>query len=215
MQQCLDSAGIDSMIAINVRHNFPEVQRKLRLLSDDIRDRALAAALNKVADKAKTQAVRAITDEYAIKSSEVRPRITVRGASAKGLRLSAVVEVMPGSRRGRSLNVIHFLERKVTLAEAKRRAKRGTLNQLHFKFRKTGGMKMIPGSFIVTANRGTFVAARVGRTRYPIESKQVIDVPQMFNARKINSRIVATINDQFPVEFDRASAFFLQKFARR
>lgn len=200
------------MIIISVKHNFPEVQRRLKQLHADIRDKAIAAALNKTADKAKTAMVRSITDEYAIKASEVRPRLNVRRASARNLQVTAVLEALPGSRRGRAMNVIHFMERSVTLAEARRRAKGGTLNQLRFKFRRKGGKKIIPGAFVVTTNRGTFIARRVGKQRLPIESVQVIDVPQMFNTKRINVRVVQVIEREFPVEFDRAARHFMERF---
>lgn len=202
------------MIQIDVRNNFPDVQRKLRSLRDDIGQRAVAAALNKTADKAKTAMVRQITSEYVIKASDVRPRLNVRRASASNLQVVAVLEALPGSRRGRSLNVIHFMERSVTLAEARRRAKAGTLNQLRFQFRRGQGRKIIPGAFVVTHNRGTFVAQRVGKKRLPIKSVQVIDVPQMFNAKRINQKVVQVIEREFPIEFDRATRVFVERFNR-
>jgi hypothetical protein len=205
------------VIQISIKHNFPEVQRALQRLHADVRDKVMTAALNKTADKAKTEMTRSITDEFAIKASEVRSRLSVRRASAKGngLNMIAVLEALPGSRRGRAMNVIHFLERSVSLTEARRRQKSGTLNQLRFKFKKRGGLKTIPGAFVVTANRGTFVARRIGKERMPIESVQVIDVPQMFNTKRINARVLRRIEHEFPVEFERAARVFTERFNAR
>lgn len=202
------------MIKLTIKDNFKDVRRKLDNLRSDIANKAISAALNKTADKAKTAMVRSITDEYALTASEVRARLTVRRASARNLQVTAILEVLPGSRRGRAMNVIHFLERSVTLAEARRRAKSGTLNQLRFQFRKTGGRKIIPGAFVVAANRGTFVARRTGAKRFPIEAVHVIDVPPMFNARKISSRVVAVIERELPIEFDRAARLYVERFNR-
>jgi hypothetical protein len=204
------------VISISITHNFPDVQRRLRALHADLRDRVTVAALNKTADKARTEMVRGITTEFNIKAAEVRPRVAVRRASAKGsnLRVVAAIEALPGSRRGRAMNVIHFLEKSVSLAEARRRQKSGTLNQLRFKFKRTGGMKTIPGAFVLTANRGTFVARRLGKARTPIEAVQVIDVPQMFNTQRINKRVLDRIRQEFPIEFDRAARVALERFNR-
>ena len=195
------------MISIDVRTDFRDVTQALNRLHSDIRDKALAAALNRTADKARTEMRTAITDEYAIKAGDVRSRLNVKRASAKGLKLVAVLEVLPGSRRGRSMNVIHFLRRQPTPIRRRHGA------QLQFQFRKKGGLKQIPGTFVVTHNRGTFVASRIPGSK-DIESKQVIDVPQMFNARKITARVIARINREFPIEAERAINAYLRGFVR-
>ena len=110
------------------------------------------------------------------------------------------------------------------LAEARRRRKAGTLNQLRFKFKRSGPTKMIDGRIIVTANRGTFVARRIqgkqalnrpGRlTKHTqaIEAVSIIDVPQMFNTRRISQRVQDRISKEFPIEFEGAARHFAEKF---
>jgi len=197
------------MISLSVKTNFPDVQRKLDALRRDIGDKAAAMALNKVVDKGRTEMKRAITDEFNIPSAEVNAALRIRRASAKGYNLVAVLEAF-NNRKGRSLNLIHFVERKVTLAEARRRLKRGTLQQLGFKIKKTGGIKTIPGAFI--ANNGRTVFIREGKDRLPIKPLQVINITQMFNTRRINQRVVAKIRQEFPVEFERAMRVVLERF---
>ena len=200
------------MIALSVRTNFPEVQSALDALLADLRTKALAAAINKTVDKAKTEMVRRIIAEFAIRAADVRSKLNVRRASAKGAVIEAVLEAFASRPGGRALNVIRFMERAVTLAEARRRAKGGTLRDLRFRIKRGGPLKSIPGAFVATANRGTFVARRVGRARYPIEAVQTIDIPSMFQTRRINAAVVARIEREFPVEFARASAVFLARF---
>jgi len=197
------------MISLSVKTNFPDVQRQLDNLRRDIGDQATAMALNKVADKGRTEMKRAITDEFNISSAEVSAALRIRRASAKGYNLVAVLEAF-NNNKGRSLNLIHFVERKVTLAEARRRLKRGTLQQIGFKIKKTGGIKTIPGAFI--ANNGRTVFIREGKDRLPIKPLQVINISQMFNTRRINQRVIAKIQQEFPVEFERAMRVVLERF---
>lgn len=194
---------------IDVRHNFPQVMAQLNTLQRDLRDKAMAQALNKTAEKARTESVRAVTDEYNVKASDIRPRFHLRRATSRGLRLVADLEAFGRRRGGRAMNVIHFLERKVSLAEARRRRRSGTLNDLRFKFKRGGGLKTIQGAFI--GNQGRTVFRRTGKGRLPIEPVTVIDLPQMFTSRKINERVVARILREFPVEFDRAARLVLSR----
>ncbi|MEW6612694.1 MAG: phage tail protein [Pseudomonadota bacterium] len=197
------------MIKIDIRHNIREQAAQLAKLGRELQDKAVAMALNKTADKGKTEMTRAITSEFNIKASDVRPQLNVRKASAKGINLVALLQAFASKRKGRSLNLIRFLERKVTLAEARRREKRGTLNQLGFQIKKRGGVKQIKGAFI--GNKGRTVFIREGKERTPIKSLQTIDVPQMFNTRRINERVVRRIQKEFPVEFARAVQLLLNR----
>jgi len=180
-----------------------ETMRKLDRLKDFARDSAIQMAVNKVAAKGKTEITRAITERYAIKAKDVSSSITLRPASIKTGKLTAEIQIFGSSKmRGRSLNMIHFVERKVTLAEARKRSKNGTLNQLRFQITKGGGLKTIPGAFI--GNNGRTVFRRVGSGRLPIEPVQVIGVSQMFNYGAIRERVIARIESEFNVELSRA-----------
>lgn len=185
---------------------FAEASKALAGLRQDVRDRAVVAALNKTADKARVEMRRGITDAFAIKAGDVNSRLSVRPASFRGgVSLTAVLEALPGSRRGRSMNVIHFLRRAVT----RQQARKG--KQLGFRFKRGGPIKEIPGAFVGNSGRTVFV--REGTSRKPIRPKQVIDIPSMFNTRRINARVVAKIQADFPVEFERAARVMLSRFA--
>lgn len=203
------------MIAINVDVRGVEaVRQRLNVLQADLRDRAMAAAINKVAVKANTEISRAVVAEFAISSREVRNSVFVRRASAKrpGL-VEAVLSIFGSSRRrGRSLNVSHFLEKAVTMAEAKRRARKNMLYGigrggrllpvLGFKFKKGGGVKHIEGAFV--GNKGRTVFVRVGKGRLPIVPVQMIGVSQMFTTERVRARVMARIDRELVVEVDRA-----------
>ena len=190
------------MISLSVKTDFKDVQRSLDRLSLDLQKRVVPAALNKVAAKAKTEMKQQITGEYNLKSAEVNERLRVIKAARSLNQWLAVLDPFASRKRGRSLNMIHFLENKTTLAEAKRRKAGGTVNQLHFKIKRVGGKKLVEGAFI--GNKGRTVFVRTSGDRLPIKALSTIDVPQMFNTKRIQSKVLARIEKELQVEFDRA-----------
>lgn len=195
------------MVTLSIKTDFKDVDRQLRKLALNIQQKVIPAALNKTIAKAKTEMTRAITDEYNLRSDEVRSSLKVFNAR-KPIK-DWLVSLDPfGSKRrkGISVNLIRFVEKRVSLAEGRRRSKAGIQKQVFFKIKKTGGKQTLRGAFIATNKRtgGTAVFTRVGKGRYPIEAKQTIDIPQMFNTRKIQARVLSRIDKELPLEFDRA-----------
>lgn len=198
-------------VRIDVRTNVADVQRELRRLQSDIQQRAIARALNRTMDQGQTQMVRAIASEFEIKQSEVRARLSIRRAREGYFGGLLTVDLFAfQNKRGRGFNLIRFVEKRVTLAEAKRRQKAGTLNQLGFRIKKGGGIKRIQGAFI--GNKGRTVFMREGDARLPIKAVTTIDVPQMFNTRRINSKVVKYVKDKFPEVLAREVDYYVKRF---
>ena len=131
---------------LTIKTNFPKVQAALDALQADVRDRALASAINKTLDQAKTAMVREITAEFNVKAAYVRDRLRIRKAFFKA-RFEIEGRLIGGnSNRKRSANIIAFVERVVTLAEGRRRAKAGTLKQLFVRIKKGGPTLPLKGS---------------------------------------------------------------------
>jgi len=187
---------------INIRTDFKEIEKKLDSLSADLQMKVIPAALNKVAAKANTEMTRAIGSEFNLKASEIRGSLKLRRAERKLEKWFETLEPVSTSRRGGSLNMIRFLEKKVSLTEARRRKKNGTQNQLQFQVLKQGGKKTITGAFI--ANNGRTVFVRTGKDRLPIRAVQTIGIGQMFNTKRVQSRVIERINRELPVEIERA-----------
>ncbi|WP_382155397.1 phage tail protein [Hydrogenophaga sp. ANAO-22] len=198
---------------LDFKTNFPEVQRSLRQLRSDIGGRALVSAMNKTMAQAQTQMGREITSEYRVTSAYVRERLRLKRAAFRAGQFSFTAELIGGNGKKRSANMIAFLERSVSLAQARKRGKEGTLNQLRFQVRKTGGKKIITGAFI--GNKGRTVFIRTGKDRLPIKAVSTIDVAQMFNQKRINRAVVGTIRARFPTIFASEARFYVSKFNAR
>ncbi len=192
------------MIKMSVRADLTAVRGQLRRLEKGMREQAIASALNRTAEMAKTAATRDITRDINLQANYVRGRIQIRRASAR----SGVLEVTLSSPGKRSANLIRFAERRVTLAEGRRRVKEGKVG-VYVKVRRNGSWTLIPGAFI--GNNGRTVFRRVGKSRLPIESLQAVDVPQaMFSDIGVANlkRAVATI-------FPKRLAHEIQRLIRR
>ena len=206
-------------MALTVTYDARAVQEMLKALPAELRDKASAMAVNKTADKPKTEMKRQIAAVYNLKSAEVGGALFVNKARATKSIMSASLypTTLSGSKKGRAMNVIRFLESKTTLGEAKKRGKAGTLEQLFFKFKKIGGKKSISAkdgkSAPFIGNKGRTVFRRTGKSRTPIEPVQVIDVPQMFNTAALNKSVLQKAADDLLIETDRAVAQVLRTLA--
>lgn len=194
---------------INVQlKGLTEISAKLASLGSAQQASAYSMAINKVAAKGMTDIKRAITERYQIKAADVSAAMSLRGAT--GSTLQATISIFGSqNKKGRSLNMIHFVEKKVSLAQGRKRVKDGTQNQLRFKILKSSGLKTIAGdpglkngAFI--GNKGRTVFQRTGSARLPIKPVQVIGVGQMFNFKPIHERVRQTIEEEFLVEINRA-----------
>lgn len=195
---------------LDIRGDFGPAKRYLDGLAENLRNKALARALNEVGRQTKTKARQEIVAEFNLKASDVSSMLFVEKAKPRFDRLA--VSIQARSKRGRSLNVIRFVERSVTLAQAKKRRKAGTQDRIFVKIKRDGGTKMLSKPkwaasmpFILTNKKsgGTFVAARTDGGRYSIQGVQTVDVPSMFNTKRINSRLLANIRLIFPTILKR------------
>lgn len=197
---------------LSITTNFPEVQARLDALQRDVASRALSSAVNKTLAQARTQMAREIVSEFAVRSDYVKQRLRIRQARAQSGRFSIEASLIGGGGKGRAANVIAFVEKLVTLSEAKKRAKAGTQNQLFVKIKRKGGKKPIKGAFI--GNKGRTVFVRTGKARLPIEPVRTIDIAQMFNTQRINQKVLQAIRDRFPAILERETRFYVDRFNR-
>lgn len=187
---------------INVRTNFPEIAAKLDRLPEEIGNKAMVRSMNKTIDQGKTEMARGISREFRLTVGKAKERLAVRKAYAKGGVLHFQAELLATSKaKSRSMNIIAFVENKTTLAESRKRTKKGTLSQVHFQIKRSGGKKVIPGAFV--GNKGRTVFIREGKGRLPIKAVNTIDIPQMFNTRRINTIVRQVMLQRFGANFKR------------
>lgn len=185
---------------ISLKANFPQVQAKLRTLQADLASTVAARAVNRTIDQAKTAMSKEIRAEFNVSAGYVRQRLHVTRASAKGGQLRITATLRGGDGKRRSANVIAF-------------AARQTAQGVSVKIKRAGSRQTIKGAFV--ANKGRTVFQREGKARLPIKPVRTIDVPQMFNTRRINAAVVRTMQQKFPVIFERELAFALSKWGKR
>lgn len=187
-----------------------------RAMTDQAIPQAQASAVNKLAAIGQTAMRREIVQEYHVSSAFVRARLRVRKASAhaKGFVIEAVLIGSGSSGAKRSANLIHFVEKSVSLAEARRRFKAGEGQsnrnrtfELRAKIKRGTGQKIVKGAFI--GNKGRTVFIREGKTRLPIKPVQTIDVPQMFNAKRINRKVVQLIEARGKEQLEHELRYFM------
>jgi Prophage minor tail protein Z (GPZ) len=200
---------------INLTHNFPDIAKQLTDLHADVAAKAMASAMNKTVAQAKTAMRREITAEFNITTAKVNDALRVNRARAFRGEFSLEASLESPSKRGRSLNLINFMERagSLTAGQIKKRSKAGTLNQLHVQIKKSGGKKALRSAFI--GNKGRTIFIRTGKERLPIKALQTIDVGGMFNTRKINAKVLQMIEDKFPQVFAHEAKYFTDKFSRK
>lgn len=188
---------------INIRHNFPAIAAKLDRLADNVGNKAMVRALNTTVAQGKIQMARQISQEFRVTISQVKERLAVTRAYTKGGAYHFQASLQATRKgKGRSMNLIAFVKNKAS----------GSKAQLRFQIKRGGGNKTIKGAFI--GNKGRTVFIREGKGRIPIKAINTIDIPQMFNARRVNSVVRAVILQKFQANFQRELRAVLRGFAR-
>ena len=194
---------------LSIETNFPQVQRALSNLQADVAKQATARALNRTIEQARTQMSREIRSEYAVDTRFIGQRLRIKRATFFGGRLG-LEAALDAQEKPRSANVIRFKARKVRGGVA-------------VKIKRAGPRQLIRNAFIGNKGRtvftrvpGTKMASRrwAGKHGEQIEPVQTIDLPQMFNSRRIKAAVVAAMQARFPAIFERELAFALGRFNR-
>jgi hypothetical protein len=197
-------------VRLKAETNFPQVQRALAQLQDDVAKRATVSAVNKTITQGRTQMSKEIRAEFNIKADRVNRGLVIKRATFNGGLFTIEAELYSPAKKGRSINLINF-------------AARQTSKGVTFAVKRGAGRKLIPGAFIGNNGRtvfirvpGTVMASRStsmgAKHREAIKALQVIDVPQMFNTKRINARVVQFLKDKFPEVFSHEVQFYLNRF---
>lgn len=181
---------------ISLKTDFPGLVQILKQLPDKIQKRVLVPALKDVSKIGRTQAIRNITREFNIDRATVSSSFNIKvekvpSSKPTGIAYSAALIASSGNRR--AFNVVRFIEKKTTIATARRRSKNSTQNQLHIKVLKSGPFKSL-GKNAFLGNKGRTVFRRIPGTK-KIEPISTIGISQMFSARRINEPVAEKMKD--------------------
>lgn len=204
------------MIRLSIRHNFPDVARQMNRLPERVASKATVRALNKTVDQGKAEMARVISSEFRVGVGDAKRRLSVTHARFKGtLQLEAALEATrPAGLYGtdaRGMNLIHFV-----VGGQPKRTTKGKMRQLSIQIKRSGGRKQLKGAFIATNKQtgGKAVFIREGKERMPIATKTTIDIPQMFNTKRLNQAVREVMLKRFATNFDREVKAILQGFVK-
>lgn len=196
---------------LSISTNFAQVQRQLDQLQKDVANKALASALNKTVAQAKTAMSKEIRAEFNMDAATVSQSLRIDRARASGARLSLSASLSSVSKKGgRSLNLARFIGAGALKSFGSRKNRSRSPS---FKVKRGGPRMSIPGSFLI--NNGKTLMIREGKARLPIKALQTIDVPGMFNTRRINAKVIAFIKAKLPTIFDNEARYFTERFNAR
>lgn len=158
-------------------------------------DKAFARAGNRAIAAGKTVAARLVTQDYAIKSGDVKKTMTVKKLSAK----DPVGEVMS---RGKRMPLVRFKHRPASATETTGKNRQ----RIRVEVRK-GKPKAYPQSF---KHKGQ-IFTRVGSRSYPLEFPIVISVPEMLNAGGRHEVVEKTMTETLAKRLDHETKRILDK----
>ena len=203
-------------MGISVRADFSQALRKLEQLPDKVQEKAVIATINRVAAKAKTEMKRQIGAEFNLKSTDINAQLRVSKANKSQTLVQAVLSSF-GKRRGHtSRNVMMFDARQV-VGTGRPKAVRvqfkdGSWRTLTIRegggvsvnIKRNGGRKLIPHAFIANKGRTVFIRNEDGT----IKGVETIDIPNMFNTKRIYANVLEKIRTDLIAETDRSLKFF-------
>lgn len=209
------------MFELNVKIDVASQVSRLNKLRDTLGDEVLADTLNRTMQGARTKMVENITRTYNIAPSRVRLKLVLLKASRARRTYTATLLGNERGAKGRSLNMKAFLTNKTTRIQ--KRAARlqkafggRVVPVLQFQVIRGGGSKQVPGAFIIRGGKfgGEPVFIRDDRpgSWNGIRPLQTIDVPQMFEAHKVQDPVQAWIRENFARLFEQRANYWLAKY---
>lgn len=201
---------------VSTRIDFSQALKKLEGLPEKVQQKAIIATINRVAAKARTEMKRQIGAEFNVKAGDINSQLSVSKANKSQNVVQAVLSSF-GKRKGKtSRNVMLFDARQV---EGKGRPKQVRVQfkdgswrtikvkeggGVSVKIKRNGGRKLIPHAFIANKGRTVFIRKEDGT----IKGVETIDIPNMFNTRRIYANVLEKIRADLIAETDRSLKYF-------
>ncbi|MBM4319684.1 MAG: hypothetical protein FJ125_06930, partial [Deltaproteobacteria bacterium] len=178
-----------------------QVDRAVRLLAHlpGAAAQAMARALNRALEGARTAAAKQTRAEYRVSTAAIKA--TMRLVRATASRLEAAVV-----SRGQRIPLFTF---------GPKPDQPGTGGvgkpQLRVGVKRAGGRKELQSAFVARVGR---VARRKGKERFPLESLFGPAVPQMMHNEAVIARVEAIVQERLDARLDHEIAWALEKAAR-
>lgn len=161
-------------------------------------ERAMARALNRAAEQGRERAISEIVARYAVQSSDVREKITLRPATPNNLQIA--VEARSGSL------ALGYFPHSPTTAGTGGKGRPALRAQV-----VRGQEKAVGGAFIATINGRPRIMIRTGGTtktgRTQIKSVYTVPIANMLGVRSVREaveeRALAVLPEQLDAEIDR------------
>ena len=197
------------MLTVGLKTNANLVAFEFEQAARDMRDKATASALNKMADQVKVRSAREIRAVgYSLRAATIKKGLTVRRANPRQLKAAVVAQ-------GRPIPLIEFSARQTSKGVSV-----AVLN----------GRKVIPGAFIAvmpSGHRGVFVRQDGGRHKkvmtggkaswhqLPIRELFGPSVPDGLANRQAQQILQDFITEKFPAILEHEHAWLARKLGRR
>jgi len=181
-----------------------QIDRAIRLLEHlpGKAQQAMARAMNRAIEGARTAAAKAIRGEYRVGAADVKKTMTLRRATPD--RLDAEVKsVAP---------------RVPLYAFAPRPSEPGTGGRkrptLRVGVKRAGGRKPLKGAFVVRLGKALHVASRRGSKRFPLDVHYGPAVPQMLGVESVTRKVEAIAQQRLDARLEHEIERALDKAGR-
>ena len=201
---------------VSTRIDFSQALKKLEGLPEKVQQKAIIATINRVAAKARTEMKRQIGAEFNVKAGDINAQLSVSKANKSQNVVQAILRSF-GKRKGKtSRNVMLFDAKQVEGTgrpkQVRVQFKDGSWRTLRIKegggvsvkIKRNGGRKLIPHAFIANKGRTVFIRKEDGT----IKGVETIDIPNMFNTRRIYANVLEKIRTDLIAETDRSLKYF-------
>lgn len=173
------------IFAVRVDHNQIERAQFALVNVRNGAPRALSRAINRALNGIRTDIVAAVVAEYAIKPSDVRQTIRVRGASPANLTGAAI-------STGGVIPLIKFNVNPKT-------PKRVPVLRAGVRF---GNQEAIPDAFVATMRGHTGVFKRKTKNRYPLQELYAPSIPQLIGNERVIKAVADNAGDRLSKNLD-------------
>lgn len=208
------------MISLTTRVDVSGPLKMLNGLKASLKDKIAARAINRIADQVKTKATNEIYNEFNLPRAKILQRIKIRKAFARANVIQAEISVPEAGGKYRALHLTDLRGTKdlryssgriggqtLRMARRDRKGKVTTKGGVQYTMLKSKGKQTLPNAFIAPGkNSGkmiVFQRENLNDPRSKLKAVYRIDVPQMFNTKRLKADLTRLIREKLPGEIER------------